>query len=190
MKRQIFDPEKFNLQQSHFEHFSLLHGINHTYRVMCHVLMLGKKTEWDRETRLAFCAAFIHDMSRMHDGYCTKHGFWSARDKLPVFTEFFQSQGVNLYEIEEIRVAVKNHSECFELNRDHAAWRTTALLKDADALDRVRLGENNLDPAYLRLKSSAELIPFARYLYSKSENQQIVFFNDMLRLAESLPDEN
>ena len=186
MKQPTFDPGKFNLRQSHFESFSLLHGIKHTYRVMCHVLLLGKKMEWDRETRLAFCAAFIHDMSRLHDGYCTNHGLWSARNKLPVFTEFFQSQGINLYEIEEIRMAVQNHSESYELNKDHAFWKTTALLKDADALDRIRLGEDNLNPDFLRLKYTAQMIPFANALYFGSDNKDIVLFNDMFRLAESV----
>lgn len=186
MENPTFDPGKFNLHQSHFESKSSLHGIKHTYRVMCHVLILGKKMNWERETRLAFCAAFIHDMSRLHDGYCTNHGLWAAQNKLPEFTEFFQSQGISLYEIEEIRVAVQNHSERFELEKNDKFWKTTALLKDADALDRIRLGENNLDPAYLRLSYTKEMILFAKDLYFASATEEINDFNDMLKLAESI----
>lgn len=186
MENPIFDPGKFKLHQSHFESKSSLHGIKHTYRVMCHVLVLGNKMKLERETRLAFCAAFIHDMSRLHDGYCTNHGLWAAQNKLPEFTEFFQSQGISLYEIEEIRVAVQNHSERFELEKNNKFWKTTALLKDADALDRIRLGENNLDPAYLRLNYTREMIPFAKTLYFVSETKEIADFNDMFRLAESI----
>jgi hypothetical protein len=181
-----FDPEKFRLNQAHFDHVSLLHGINHTYRVMCHVMVLGKALKWERETRLSFCAAFIHDMSRKHDGYCTQHGFWSSRDKLPVFKEFFMSQGANAYEIEEIGSAVKNHSEGFELAKHHRFYKTTALLKDADALDRIRLGQNNLNPDYLRLEITKGFIPFANVLYAGSDNKEITGFSDIMLIAKSL----
>jgi hypothetical protein len=188
MNRAGFDPEKFNLKQGHFDHDSHLHGINHTYRVMCHVLLLGKKLGWERETRLAFCAAFIHDMSRKHDGYCTQHGYWSMRDKLPVFTEFFLSQGANIYEIKEIGTAVQNHSAGFELSPDHPFYKTTALLKDADALDRIRLGENNLDQSFLRLAATAKFIPFAIDLFRHSDNREILLFPDMKSIADSIAD--
>ena len=178
-----FDPGKFTLLQGHFEHNSLLHGINHTYRVMCHVLYLGKKLRWERETRLAFCAAFIHDMSRLHDGYCIKHGLWAAQDKLPVFTEFFHSQGANSFEIEEIKAAVTNHSEGFELPADHRFRKTTALLKDADALDRIRLGEKNLDPAFLRFDFTIQFVPFANALFHHSDHLKIAKFDQMLEVA-------
>lgn len=179
-----FDPAKFNLLPDHFEHQSLLHGIKHTYRVMCHVLFLGRAINRDRETKLAFCAAFIHDMSRLHDGFCTMHGLRASEDKLPVFKEFFLSQGVNLYEIEEIKTAVRNHSEGFELPEDHPFRKTCSLLKDADALDRIRLGEKNLDPSYLRFAITPQLVPYAKELYFKSEWEPINRFADMLRIAE------
>lgn len=182
-----FDPGKFILNQNFFDHDSLLHGINHTYRVMCHVLNLGSNLGWKRETRLAFCAAFIHDMSRKHDGYCTKHGYWSMRDKLPVFAEFFMSQGANSYELKEIGMAVKNHSEGFEIARDHPFYKTTALLKDADALDRIRLGDNNLNPSYLRLEPTAGLINFAIELYRNSDNVRVIEYMEMSRIAEKIP---
>jgi hypothetical protein len=186
MKPVFFDPVKFVLHESHFEHRSLLHGINHTYRVMCHVYLLGKELGWEREMRLAFCAAFIHDMSRKHDGFCTKHGFWASRDKLPVFTEFFLSQGANSFEIEEISAAVKNHSEGFELAANHRFRKTTALLKDADALDRIRLGENNLDTTFLRFEITAGFIPFANALFRNSEHKIIRDFPEIMEIASEL----
>jgi len=186
MKPLIFDPGKFILNEGHFEHKSLVHGINHTYRVMCHVLNLGKMLKWERETRLAFCAAFIHDMSRRHDGYCTQHGQWSAHDKLPVFSEFFRSQGINLFEIEEVKVAVINHSEGFELPPNHRFRKTAALLKDADALDRIRLGENNLNPAFLRFDITHRFIPYANALYHYSDHRKFSKFDDIQEIADDL----
>lgn len=184
MNPKKFDPAKFNLLPEHFEHQSLLHGIKHTYRVMCHVLHLGRALNLEREARLAFCAAFIHDMSRMHDGFCTMHGLRASEDKLPVFKEFFLSQGLNQYEIEEIKTAVRNHSEGFELPKDHPFWLTTSLLKDADALDRIRLGEDNLDPSYLRFANTSGFITFAHELFFKSDHEPIRGFTDMLEIAE------
>lgn len=186
MKHPQFDPLKFNLQPGHFDHQSKLHGINHTYRVMCHCLYLGKTLELERETRLAFCAAFIHDMSRRHDSYCTEHGYWSSRDKLPEFSDFFKSQGINTYEIEEIKVAVRNHSEGYELEKNNPFYTTASLLKDADALDRIRLGQNNLDTDYLRFKATHAFIPFARALFYATSDKVIVLFSDILNVAESL----
>lgn len=183
MKPTGFDPGKFILNESHFDHQSFLHGINHTYRVMCHVFLLGERLKWERETRLAFCAAFIHDMSRMHDGYCIHHGLWSSEKKLPVFTEFFMSQGANAYEVEEIKTAARNHSEGFELPTDHAFWKTTALLKDADALDRIRLGSGNLDPSYLRLEPTIYFIPFAHELFFSTSDRKVNSFSEMYAIA-------
>jgi hypothetical protein len=185
MKPTGFDPGKFILSESYFDHQSLLHGINHTYRVMCHVTLLGEKLEWERETRLAFCAAFIHDMARKHDGYCSKHGLWSTENKLPVFAEFFMSQGANAYEIDEIGTAVRNHSEGFELPKDHPFWKTTALLKDADALDRIRLGQGNLDVSYLRLDITHAFIPFANALYFSTSDIPVNSFTKMLAIAKA-----
>ncbi len=42
------------------------------------------------------------------------------------------------------------------------------IFKDADALDRVRLGENDLDPSYLRTEEARNLIPFASDLLRAS----------------------
>jgi hypothetical protein len=64
----------FILKQEYFAHYGSLHGSNHVYRVMFHVLKLGYLLKNNNETRLAFFAAFIHDMSRLHDGKCSEHG--------------------------------------------------------------------------------------------------------------------
>lgn len=183
MIRPGFKPAKFVLNHGHFDHQSSLHGINHTYRVMFHCLTLGSALRMEREMHLAFCAAFIHDMSRKHDGFCTKHGLWAAKYKLPVFNDFFLSQGINKYEIEEIKAAVQNHSEGFELKANHPFRKTTALLKDADALDRIRLGKNNLDPSFLRFKETIQYLPFAHTFYQVTDQLTGVSFNDMIKVA-------
>lgn len=178
------DFSHFQLKQEFFDNDSPVHGINHTYRVMCYVLFIGHAAGLKQDVLLALCAAFMHDFSRKHDGYCNQHGEWAALYKLPEFTPFFAKTGVNQSEIEVIRVAVKNHSELEELTTDHIAYKTTALLKDADALDRIRLNANNLDERYLRFPESSELISFAKQLYFNTRNVKISSFVEILKIAE------
>ena len=47
------------------------------------------------------------------------------------------------------------------------AWPLIALLKDADGLDRVRLGD--LDPRYLRHPESKGMVPFAQALFDATD---------------------
>ena len=47
-------------------------------------------------------------------------------------------------------------------------WSLVALLKDADALDRVRLGD--LDPNYFRLRESRAMVDFAQQLYDDTHS--------------------
>ena len=53
--------------------------------------------------------------------------------------------------------------------KDHPHWRLIALLKDADGLDRVRLGD--LDPKYLRLPESKKMIGFAQQLFDATDGK-------------------
>lgn len=178
------DFSHFQLKQEFFDNESSVHGINHTYRVMCHVLYIGHAAGLKRDVLLALCAAFIHDFARKHDGFCNQHGDWAAQSKLPNFVSLFARAGVNNTEIEIIKTAVKNHSEIEELDIDHPAYKTTALLKDADALDRIRLNDNNLDERFLRFPESVRLITFAKQLYFDSRNIKISSFVEILKIAE------
>jgi len=140
----------------------------------------------ERETKLAFLAAYIHDMSRLHDGYCTIHGERASINKLPEFKELFQSIDVNLADLEEIKTAVCSHSLGEELPVNNPFYKTTALLKDADALDRIRLGRDNLDPHYLRFEQTKKMIPFARELFYSTENLKVRSFVEFLKIAETI----
>ena len=174
---------KFVLEDDFFEHYSTLHGKNHTYRVMCHSLYLGDRLNNIQDTRRALCAAFIHDMSRRHDGYCTEHGTWAIREKLPEFRGLFLTMGLSEKDIQAIGAAVENHSAGYELEAEDPFYITTAILKDADALDRFRLGAGNLNPDFIRFNESHDLIPFAKRLYLATQNLFIEDFNAMLDLA-------
>ncbi len=181
-----FDYSSFVIRDDYFDHPSLLHGVNHTYRVMYLVLKIGKSSGLNHEISEAFCAAFIHDMSRQHDGYCTQHGTWAAKRKLPFFKDMLLNAGISEQGLINIALAVTYHSMNGEIENNHPAYKTVALLKDADALDRIRIGENNLNIKFLRLPESADHIAFARKLFYASNHRVFTNFGAMLYLADRL----
>jgi hypothetical protein len=80
-------------------------------------------------------------------------------ETLPHLRELFALGGVQDDDYALIRTAVVHHSLPNELDGDHPHWRLTSLLKDADGLDRVRLGD--LDPRRLRNPQARSMITFA-----------------------------
>jgi hypothetical protein len=179
----------FTLKEDFFDHPSRVHGINHTYRVMYHVLNIGRAARLKHEIHLAYCAAFIHDMARLHDGYCTEHGGWAAKNKLPQFEELFYKSGVSRFGIRAIKLAVANHSVRYEIKKENPYYKTVALLKDADALDRIRIGENNLKIEYLRYPEAIGMVDFAKELYYQSDGKILANFKELIDIATGLGQE-
>lgn len=177
------DETKFTLLPQYFDNQSLVHGINHTYRVMYHCLELGEVIQCREAAILAFMGAFIHDMARQHDGYCTEHGLWAATYKMPEFCPLFKSSGASDEDLKLISIAVHQHSLTDDLPASNLAWKVSALLKDADALDRIRLGENNLRPEYLRFPESLDLIEPAKELYYRCPSEPLSSFSKLLELT-------
>jgi HD superfamily phosphodiesterase len=174
------------LKEDYFDCRSNLHGLGHTYRVMYNCCCLGEALMLEKERDLAVCAAFIHDMARRHDGWCQLHGSWSAERKFPLFIQFFRKAGIDEKDFDTIRRAVKNHSEPFEYDSHDPDYLVTAILKDADALDRVRLGDGNLNPDYIRLRQTHGLIAFAYRLYEATRNISIPGFTGLVQVAASI----
>jgi hypothetical protein len=177
------DFSKFNLSTEQFDHPSWIHGIKHTYRVMIHCLRLGKITGKVLEAKNAFFGAYIHDMARLHDGYCTRHGADAARFKLPLYYDLFNRYGANSDDLKVIQQIVTWHSLPNEPSSDHSIWSTLAILKDADALDRIRLGEHDLNPDYLRHLETHKSIMFGEELFYKTDNFPLVKFSEVIEKA-------
>lgn len=177
--------QKFSLKQSYFDRLSRLHGISHTYRVMTHCLTIGAMTGHERETLLAFCGAYVHDMARQHDGRCEYHGQWAAERKVPLFLPLFREAGMKDDEADTICRIVTAHSIPAEPIAEKAD-PALSILKDADALDRIRLGEDNLKPEYLRLDISHKLIEFSRELFYATNDAEPESFEDCFSAAEEL----
>lgn len=176
----------FSLQPDQFFRASRLHGIMHTYRVMIHVLNLGVLSGFESEARTAFFAAYIHDMARRHDGYCTRHGRDAVENYLVEYHDLFKRNGASEANLQQIAYAVSLHSlpDVPSISStDDESQKVLFLLKDADALDRIRLGENDLDTSFLRLKVTHQCIPFASQLYSRTNHLASVSFSQIIDIA-------
>jgi hypothetical protein len=151
-----------------FTHTSSLHGQAHVSRVMVHAFRLIEATGWSTEAPRLWAAVYLHDLARTHDGVCYRHGGDAMKkfETMPDTRALFAQGGVRESDYAMIHTAVVHHSLSKELNRDHPHWRLTSLLKDADGLDRVRLGD--LDPRYLRNAESRDMVPFAEALFQQT----------------------
>jgi hypothetical protein len=152
-----------------FTHPSMLHGQAHVARVLVHAFRLLDATGWSEEAPRLWAAVYLHDIARTHDGGCFRHGrdAMTKFETLPLLRGLFAQGGVRGTDYGVIRTAVTYHSLPDELQRDHAHWRLTSLLKDADGLDRVRLGD--LDPRYLRNPQARAMTGFAQALFEQTD---------------------
>lgn len=151
-----------------FVHQSHIHGQSHVARVVVYTFLLSDALNFADRASKAWAAAYIHDIGRKHDGVCREHGHYAMQRLavLPRVKVLLEKGGVTDEDWESISAAVKYH--CVDdIPRTHPHWEMTAILKDADNLDRVRLGD--LDPRFLRFKQSHALIPFAQALYEETQ---------------------
>jgi hypothetical protein len=151
-----------------FTHASSLHGQAHVSRVMVHAFRLLEATGWSEEAPRLWAAVYLHDLARTHDGVCYRHGGDAMKkfETMPDVRALFAQGGVRESDYPAIQTAVVHHSLPKELDHDHPHWRLTSLLKDADGLDRVRLGD--LDPRYLRNPESRGMVQFAEALFDQT----------------------
>lgn len=147
-----------------FLHQSRLHGQAHVARVMVHAFQLVAATGFIEETARLWAAVYLHDIARRHDGVAPRHGAdaWKRLADLPDVRALFARGGVRDEDYPAIQAAVVCHSDG-KPPADHPHRRLMCLLKDADALDRVRL--DDLDPGYLRHPEAREMVGFAERLY-------------------------
>jgi len=173
-----------------FTHQSLLHGQAHVARVMVHAFRLIAATGWTEDAPRLWACVYLHDLARIHDGLCYRHGGDAMKkfESLPDVRELFARGGVQDEDYAAIHTAVVHHSLPRELDRQHAHWRLTSLLKDADGLDRVRLGD--LNPRYLRNPESKGMVDFAETLFAETdgrvplgESHFAVLWSEVERLA-------
>jgi hypothetical protein len=152
------ETDDFNLKNSMFTRpkHSVIHGIGHIYRVMIGCALLGRLVQKPREALLAFCGAYIHDLARENDGIDFEHGANAVFKYFDTFNHIWDKYRLTPQERKAVKEAVIQHSTREYLKPGDSGYDVMAMLKDADALDRCRLGD--LAPHMLRYAESHELI--------------------------------
>lgn len=147
-----------------FLHQSVIHGRAHVGRVMVHALRLVEATGLVEAVYPVWAAVYLHDIARRHDGGAPRHGAdaWARLAQLPAVRDLLRRGGVRDEHFEAIKVAVTRHSNG-EARPGEPHQRVIEFLKDADGLDRVRLGD--LDPRYLRAPQARSMVGFAERLF-------------------------
>ena len=153
-----------------FLHASTLHGPAHVGRVLIHALRLVEATGLVEEMPSLWAAVYLHDIARTHDGSEPRHGAnaWARLSTLPQVRDLFTRGGVRDSDLPGIQAAVTRHSRG-EPGEGEDHRRLIELLKDADGLDRVRLGD--LDPTYLRIPAARGMVGFARRLLAETDGR-------------------
>jgi hypothetical protein len=163
---------------------STLHGARHTQRVHIHAQRLMGELGWaEPSARLVLAAALWHDIGRTNDDDDPRHGAQSAARAVELGLPAALAPAdadVVLFAIvwhcladeSAVAEARRRHEapapgEARRLAQPERALRILWLLKDADALDRVRLQPwEAADPAQLRFPCTAASLPFAHELYA------------------------
>ncbi|MBL8143045.1 MAG: hypothetical protein JNM38_18145 [Acidobacteria bacterium] len=175
----------------HFVHRSRIHGQGHVARVMVHAFRLLRATGYHDETARLWASVFLHDLARVHDGHCTVHGAdaWRRFEDEAWLQKRIAQAGIVDDDHVAIATAVTMHSRSQEVASTDPHWRLTALLKDADALDRVRI--DDLDPGYLRFTPSREMAGFAQALFDHTRRLATgpTHFAEVLAIAGRLEGE-
>ena len=148
-----------------------------------HAQRLLERLVWtEADGELVLRAALWHDIGRYGDGVEPGHGASSVARA----DELGLAAGLAPADAAVVRFAILRHSlpdhgapelaaqlatsedRARRLAEPQRALRVLWLLKDADALDRIRLGFGECaDPRQLRHKETIALIPFATALYTE-----------------------
>ncbi len=142
------------------------HTVAHCERVLLFALVLADRKGFSGAQRETLAtAAVFHDSRRLDDWTDVGHG----RRAADYYEEFCAARGTAFDPVcYEIMAWHDRHDEdgLEEIRRKFPGREDASLLyqvfKDADALDRFRLGPGGLDVRYLRTSEARELYGFAK----------------------------
>ena len=164
------EPSDFSLTNSMFTRpqHAPIHGIGHIYRTMIGGAMIGHLLQTPREGLLAFCGAYIHDLARKGEGEEPEHGANAVIKYFDKFNHLWDKYKLSAEEREWIKQAVTQHSIREQLTPNDKGYAVMAILKDADALDRCRIGD--LNPRWLRYAESRMLVTKMEEIYKWTQH--------------------
>lgn len=155
-----------------FLHSSELHTKRHCERVILYALALAKRLVLSPEEQDALGAAgAFHDSRRQDDGLDVGHG----RRAADYYREFCATHGLGFDQRTYTMMAYHDRNDALgEAEMERLSLQNGVLLyhifKDADALDRWRLGPNGLDPALLRTGEARGMARFSKKLVEETAN--------------------
>jgi len=141
------------------------HDAEHTLRVLFDALLLiqTQKIKLTQEETCQLCDAIIyHDIGRTNDDVDDNHGKASRDIYAADGTAENPGTGFRIeYHCLDDAVA-RRDLEALSLPNADRIWLLYTILKDADALDRVRFGLRYLNPKYLRNDTAHKILPVAQ----------------------------
>lgn len=153
-----------------------IHGIAHTRRVLFLTLLIAyNESISDTDTELLCYAAMLHDVGRTNDYYDLAHGMksWQKIEKLQLLKKIFFEEKRELLKVLIVfhaindDIGLKKIQESKLIQNKDLAICLFRIFKDADNLDRVRLGDFNKE--FLRTNSSMSLVSIAEELYTQGD---------------------
>jgi len=156
----------FNNINEYLIYDSYIHGRNHNERVLMHSIILSALLNIDRESlKIVVYAAMYHDIGRVNDIEDKSHGKRSA-DKINELVLDLNNEQMNI--LKAIVCCHSLHDSEFEnvckeygIKDIDLCKMLFNILKDSDALDRVRLEYPYIKIELLRINYSLSLIKFA-----------------------------
>lgn len=141
---------------------SSLHTKNHCARVLLYDLAIGDEIGLtDKDMDALGAAAVFHDSRRQDDWMDVGHGQRTA----DYYREYCLTHSLS-YDERVYRIMAFHDQDDGLGEAALAEWEEGGLLyhifKDADALDRFRLGPNGLDVRYLRTDAAKSLYDYAK----------------------------
>lgn len=149
----------------------------HCARVLLLSLLIGhQKGLSDEEKDALAMAAVFHDSRRLDDGIDKGHGSRAAayykdycREHDLPYNE--QTYVITYYHDQDDSLGLSEIKNSSSLNE--RAVLLYQIFKDADALDRFRLGPDGLDVKFLRTEEARQLVDFAKDLLRKSSETNV-----------------
>lgn len=155
---------------------SEIHTEEHCARVLLFALLIAEEMKLPQDDREALGAASVfHDSRRMEDGYDTGHGDGAAA----YYREYCEKGGLSFDQ--RVFDVMSFHDRDDTLGIEAMKQKKPPLkdeillykiFKDADALDRFRLGPNGLDPRFLRTKKPKDSYPTPRKYGKRARNSR------------------
>lgn len=148
------------------------HTKSHSARVLLLALLIGhQKGLSDKEMEALGMAAVFHDTRRLDDGIDKGHGSRAAA----YYKEYCNAHELS-YDAQTYYITYYHDQDdslgLSEIKKSSGLTERAILLyqifKDADALDRFRLGPDGLDVNFLRTEEARQLVDFAKEVLRKS----------------------